>query len=78
MSNQLEISILCENIKRLRKKEKLSKKEMARVMGIGTRSLTALENGILPMRMKANVLWRLKLRFGITIEDLFTKIIEIE
>ena len=78
MNDQTEISILCENVKRLRKRENLSKKEMARLMGIGVRSITMLENGVLPIRMKANALWYLKWRFGITIEELLSKIIEIE
>ncbi|MBQ9745279.1 MAG: helix-turn-helix transcriptional regulator [Clostridia bacterium] len=78
MSTQTEISILCENVKRLRKREKLSKKEMARIMGVGVRSITMLENGVMPVRMKADVLGRLKWRFGVTIEELFSKIIETE
>lgn len=78
MTSETEIFILCENIKRLRKKERLSKKEMARIMGIGIRSVTMLENGMLPVRMEAETLWRLKLHFGISIEYLFSKLIEAE
>ena len=76
MSEQTEISIFCENVKRLRKREKMSKKEMARIMHIGVRSITTLENGTIPVRMKYDVILRLKCHFGITVEDLFTKIIE--
>ena len=76
MSEQTEISIFCENVKRLRKREKMSKKEMAQIMHIGVRSLTTLENGKIPVRMRCEVLLRLKCHFEITVEDLFTKIIE--
>ena len=76
MSNQDEILVFGENVKKLRKKENLSKKEMADIMGVGVRSVTMLENGVLPLRLDVKALQRLSLRFGIKIEDLFSEIPE--
>ena len=76
MSNQDEILVFGENVKKLRKKENLSKKEMAEIMGVGVRSVTMLENGVLPLRLDVKALQRLSFRFGIKIEDLFSEIPE--
>lgn len=65
MRNYLEFLILSYNIRVLR--ERLSKKEMAKRLGIGT--LTKIEKGILPPRLMVDVL------FDIEVKDLFRPII---
>ena len=66
-----EIILFCENIKRLRKREKLSKKEMAKVLGISVKSLNLLENGQIPPRLSCKILFAVHRQFGILPKDLF-------
>ena len=68
---QREIKNLSHNIKQLRQSHNLSKKSMAKIMGIGVGSLTKLENGILPPRADVNCLLNLHKHFGISISELF-------
>ena len=68
---QREIKNLSHNIKQLRQSHNLSKKSMAKIMGIGVGSLTKLENGILPPRADVNCLLNLHKYFGISISELF-------
>ena len=70
MSAENNIIILCENIKALRIKNNLSKKEMAQKIGIGIKSLTAIESGILPRSVNATTLYKIHKEFGISIENL--------
>lgn len=56
MSIETEIFIFCENVKRLRAKEGLSKREISEILGISIRSLTMLEKGILPKNLCCDVL----------------------
>ena len=56
MKNEIDIKIFSKNLKRIRNENKLSKKKMAKILHISTKTLTALENGILPPRVKANIL----------------------
>ncbi|MBQ8600581.1 MAG: hypothetical protein IJ407_04285 [Clostridia bacterium] len=65
MRNYREFLILSYNIRVLR--ERLSKKEMAKRLGIGT--LTKIEKGILPPRLMVDVL------FDIEVKDLLRPII---
>lgn len=67
------IRIFCENIKKLRAKEKLSKKEMAKKLGISTTSLTQIENGKLPPRLNTQTLFFIHGRFGILPKEIFTE-----
>ena len=48
MKNNYEFKVFCENIKAIRKQKSLSKKEMAKRLGIGVKSLDSIENGIVP------------------------------
>lgn len=70
MSNQ-ELLFFCENIKLLRINNGLSEKEMAQLLGIGTKSLRSLENGVFPPRLTCDVLFRAKKHFGVLPKDLF-------
>ena len=66
-----ETSVFCANVKALRQREKLSKKEMAKRLGIGVGSLTKLESGILPPRLTCNILIKLHTCFGVLPEKMF-------
>ncbi len=68
---QREIKNLSHNIKQLRHSHNLSKKSMAKIMGIGIGSLNKLESGILPPRADVQCLLNLNKHFGISISELF-------
>ena len=61
------------NVAWLRKKNGLSKKEMARLLKIGLWSLNKLESGILPPKMSFEVVYRIYDNFGITPEAMIAK-----
>ena len=65
MKNDEQIKVFCQNIKILREKSGLSKKEMAEILEIGTASLTKLEQGIMPPRMRVNIVYQLSQNFNI-------------
>ncbi len=75
METQTEIKTLCENIKRIRKREGLSKTAMAKKLGIGIKSLEKIESGILPERLGCQVLGNIYFHFGIAPKTLFTTIL---
>lgn len=56
---------LIYNLKWLRKELNLSKKQMAKSLGVGVGSLNKMENGVYPPRLKANVLLAVWDNFGI-------------
>ncbi len=63
--------IFCANVKELRKKNNLSKREMAKRLGIGVKSLTLIENGIIPPRLNCEILFYIRKSFGVKPSDLF-------
>ena len=63
--------ILCQNIKFLRQKHKLTKTQMSNILGISIRTLNRIENGILPSRISCEVLFRIQSNFGIRARELF-------
>lgn len=71
---QKEGLIFCENIKKLRKKESLSKKEMAKRLGIGTSSLTMLENGEIPKRLTCKIVYKIQEEFDILPQNMFKRL----
>jgi DNA-binding XRE family transcriptional regulator len=73
MNKETEIMIFCENIKSIRKTNKLSKKEMAKLIDIGTKSLTLIENGRLPPKLGCDVLFEIQKEFGIAPKTMFSK-----
>ena len=73
MNKETEIMLFCENIKSIRKTNKLSKKEMAKLIGIGTKSLTLIENGRLPPKLGCDVLFEIQKEFGIAPKTIFSK-----
>ena len=66
----------CKNILWLRKKHQLSKKRMAKLMGIGIGSLTKLEQGEIPPQLKVNVLFSIQNNFGIEASTQLSKLLE--
>ena len=62
---QEEMAVFCRNVKMLRAGHGLSKKEMAEILGIGTASLTKLEQGIIPDRVSVSIVIKLSRYFGI-------------
>ena len=61
-----ECLIFCHNIKWMRSHRKLSKKRMAKMLGIGVVSLTKIENGIIPPRLNVDIFFRFQHCFGIS------------
>lgn len=75
-NNEKQIQILCENIAFLRKENHLSKKEMAAILNIGVQSLTKLENGELPPRLRVDIIFHIYDRFGILPQALVSQLLE--
>ncbi len=71
MDNDYQLKILCTNIRILRVKNGLSKKKMAKILGIGISSLCRLEAGEVPPRLGSNMLMRIRDHFQISISSLF-------
>ena len=67
-----ECNNFCYNVSWLRKHHGLSKKQMAKLMEIGTGSVTKLEKGIFPPRMSINVVMLIYRHFGIRPSAQFT------
>ena len=67
----LEIQIFCENIKKLRKQNHLSKREMARILHISPKSLTQIENNTIPAKMSVSVLIHASTYFHLRPDELF-------
>ena len=68
---QKETLTFCQNIKKIREKEKLSKKEMAKRLEIGVNSLTMLENGIIPKRISCELIFKIEDEFDILTKNIF-------
>ena len=66
-----ETQMFCENISAIRKKLRLSKKEMAKILGIGIGSLSKIENGVIPPKMSCKVLFKINKNFNIKYVDIF-------
>ena len=71
MSQYKECVSFCNNVRDLRKKYKLTKKEMCVIMGIGLHSLNLIEKGIMPKRLDLKAAFRLWIYFGIEPQNLF-------
>lgn len=77
MNNTEEVAIFCENIRRLRAQHRLSKKEMAKRLEIGVHSLSLLESGVLPTRLRCDIIYAIYTQFGITPNRMFSVLIEM-
>jgi transcriptional regulator with XRE-family HTH domain len=72
MNNDLCIQIFCQNVKYLRAKNRLSKKNMAHILGIGIGSLNKLEQGILPPTLGCNILFHILNAFALYPHEMFS------
>lgn len=66
-----EIFYFTKNIALIRNKNKLSKTKMAKLLGISTKTLNKLENGVIPPRIGVNVIFNIQDNFGIPAKLLF-------
>lgn len=73
LENEEEIKILAKNIAWLRNENHLSKKEMAALLKIGIPSLTQIESGDLPPRLRVNIIFEVQKVFGIAPKTIFTQ-----
>ena len=71
MKSENEVVIFGKNIAYLRKTLGLSKTKMARLLGIGVKSLEKLENGIMPPRLNVKILFNIYYLFHIRPKDMF-------
>lgn len=61
-----ELLVLMKNIKYLRLKNGLTKKEMAKIIGVGIKTLNQIENEELPKRFTVRILYGISENFGIS------------
>ena len=78
MTNKEELQIFCKNLKYLRKKYKLSQKEMAKICGVGVLSIRKLENGIIPKHLGAGIFINISKVLRMSPSVLLTYLIECE
>lgn len=64
----------CANMRRLRKRCGLSKQKMAHILGVGVKTVNALEADIVPRRLGGSALIRAAEFFGISTDALFRPI----
>lgn len=75
MESDKQLPIFCENIRCLRRKHGLSKAAMARILGVGVKTLAALEQGAPSPRLGSSVLLKAGDYFQISTDTLLrTKI----
>ena len=72
--NDTEFVIFQNNIKFLRKKENLSKKDMAKLLQISVNSLNKIESGIMPERFRIGIVFRIQQVFGVLPREQFQHI----
>ena len=65
-----DIRIFCENIKKIRENKKLSKREMAKLLGISVYSLNIIESGKVPHRLSIDIVYNINSSFGISPNEL--------
>ena len=71
METIIDVKIFAKNLKYIRLKNKLSKKAMAQKLGIGIKTLNALESGVLPPRFGANTVFIMQRKFGFSPSQMF-------
>ena len=72
MNIEINVRLFCQNVKYLRVKYKLTKKEMSNILGISVRSLNLIEQEIIPPRLRCDIIFNLYDKFGITPSILFS------
>ena len=71
MQNDKYFLTFCDNLRQLRNAHGLSQKKMAGILGIGVKSLTLLENNIMPPRLGCEMLFHASRYFNIRAYELF-------
>lgn len=71
MTVQEEMTVFCNNVKRLREGQGLTRKEMAARIGVGVETLTRLETGEIPPRLSVSVVCKISREFNIHPGELF-------
>lgn len=64
-ANKDIVEILSHNILFLRNSNNITKKEMAKILGVGIETLNKLEKGVLPPRLNVEVLIRIQEYFNV-------------
>ena len=78
MKKDRDYAIFCENVKRLRRKNCLSRREMAKCLHIGVATLVLIESGILPKWVTVNIMFQIYWRFGISFTDQCSCLISLQ
>ena len=76
MENEKQLLILCRNLRHLRQKHGLSKRNMANILGIGVNTLTSLEQGDPSPRLGSSVLYNAGVYFNVKTDDLLHIVLE--
>ncbi|MBE6999750.1 MAG: helix-turn-helix domain-containing protein [Clostridia bacterium] len=76
--NRLQLENLICNIVFLRKHFGISRKRMAKLLGIGVTTLQKLEQGILPPRLGVDIFFHIQRNFGIAPVTILTRRLEEE
>ena len=72
MNDNIDIEImeyLSHNVLYLRKKHNITKRKMAKILGVGIKTLNKVEKGILPPRLSVEFLFRIKENFGTSLKN---------
>lgn len=72
MNKDIEWHIFCQNIRQLRAHYGLSKTRMAGLLGVSIKTISSLEQGIVPPRMSSVVLYNIHVHFHILPHKMFT------
>lgn len=75
MDNRTQMFLMCENIKRIRKNHRLSKREMAAKLGISVDCLKKLENGYISDNIPCSIFDEIEKNFRIELKDLLTRLV---
>lgn len=71
--SETQLEVFSCNVAWLRKQHDLSKRRMAQILGIGTKSLSRIENGEIRQRLGVNVFFAIYDHFGIRPSQLLTQ-----
>ena len=71
MTKSRDFLYFSQHVQRIRREQKLTQREMANRLGIGVRTLSMIERGILPPRLSCEIVFRIQDQFAIHPQDLF-------
>lgn len=71
MTNNSNMDVFCRNIAILRKVHGLTQKEMAKLMGVSVYCVRKLERGVIPERLRIDVIYPLCRQFGMNPASIF-------